>query len=70
MGRFYGRHVGSERGQIGERAQCKTHRGPDVVDFDQWIRELDESSRARFERFLELAAEVVAHGEGGADAML
>jgi hypothetical protein len=65
MGRFYARHLGSERSQSADRAPRRAHRGQHV-DSDQWIRELDESSRARFEAFLELVAQVVAHGEGGA----
>ena len=69
MGRFYARHVGSERSQIGDGAPRRADRGRDV-DFDQSLRGLDELSRARFEHFLELAAEAIAHGEGGADAGL
>jgi hypothetical protein len=37
--------------------------------FDRWIRELDEPSRARFERILEVATEAIAYGKGGADAV-
>jgi hypothetical protein len=51
------------------RPTTEPHAGPvagSTSTFDQWILELDESSRARFEDFLELVAEVVAHGEGGA----
>jgi hypothetical protein len=66
MGRFYARHGGSERKQISDRVLRRARRGQ-VVDFEQWIRELDESSRARLERFLDLAAEAIAHGEGGVD---
>jgi len=65
MGRFYSRHVGSKRSQADDRAPCGARRGHHV-DFDQWILGLDESSRARFEAFLELVAQVVAYGEGGA----
>jgi hypothetical protein len=31
-------------------------------DFHQWILELDEPSRARFERFIDLVAEAAALG--------
>jgi hypothetical protein len=37
-------------------------------DFHQWILELDEPSRDRFERFIELVAEAAALGTGGAGA--
>jgi len=33
-------------------------------DFHQWILELDEPSRARFERFIEFAADATALGNG------
>jgi hypothetical protein len=59
MSRFYSRHVGSKRSQADDKAPCRARRGRHV-DFDQWILELDESSRARFEDFLELVAEAVA----------
>ena len=41
MGRFYARHVGSERSQIGDGAPRRADRGRDV-DFDQSLRGLDE----------------------------
>jgi hypothetical protein len=66
MGRFYARHGGSELKHISDRVLRRAHRCQEV-DFDQWIRELDESSRARLESFLDLAAEVIAYCEGGAD---
>jgi hypothetical protein len=37
-------------------------------DFHQWILELDEPSRARFERFIEFAADATALGNGGTGA--
>jgi hypothetical protein len=38
-------------------------------DFNAWMLELDEPSRTRLERFLELAADAIAVGEGPADAV-
>ena len=37
-------------------------------DFHQWILDLDEPSRARFERFIDLATDATALGNGGAGA--
>jgi len=39
----------------------RTHRRR--VDFDEWMLELDEPSRARLDRFLEFAANAIAIGE-------
>ena len=38
------------------------------IDFDEWLLELDEPSRTRLERFLELAADATAVGKGWMDA--
>jgi hypothetical protein len=37
------------------------------VDFDAWLLELDQPSRARLDRFLEFAANAIALGEGSAN---
>ena len=42
-----------------------THR--QGFDFDSWVLALDPESRARFERFLELAAEGALDWRAGAD---
>ncbi len=42
----------------GKGLRIARRREPDPV-FERWMRRLDEASRARFDRFLELAADAL-----------